>query len=771
MKLNDELITKNNINNNDEEEEEELVLSSNNESLTTTNNNNQLNVLITSNSNTNLLNQFEQQQQVELIVKQLIAAQSDNNNNNSQSLPTIVNNRLPFGFLTINYNNSASSSPVYFINKKKFIIGRSVTNKNGQDNDVDDDNDENKQLFEPIIFINDEENNNNNNNEINQADILIENSTLVSRQHVSFELKSTHKQTYWQLYSMSKNGIFLNSHYIEKGKYIKLFMNKKYTMRFPNTNIRVYFETNCNKFNSYFNSGSQLKLQQESSIVPAAGVQSFIKSSDLEVYPSSLSSSSSSPCSSLNDHQSTILITKPNEPITQTNVTSNSNKISHLLFMQEQLNKEQEQKKVETKLENEVFLNEDESSNLSDSLNTSLLSTNNNNKTANNNNKSSSSSSTSSGKQSPTSKLPCENYSSGSTKKPPYSYAQLIAQAISSSDEQQLTLSQIYSFIASKYNYYKLDDKGWQNSIRHNLSLNRHFVKVARNQNEPGKGSFWRIEPTNEIKVIEQAFNRKSRSSTPNSLVCSKLTNDDNNNSDQYINKYNNNNNKSHYHHQQQQQFNNNSIQASSTDDLTSNNDNSNENIQQTNQLMQVIAQLHVAQYQQNQSEMFMQSLFNPNHLLANNTLMQFPFFHLLQQLQHQQQQSILLNDLNNNNNNNMPIQLYIQSNQDEQQTSSSSSMVTSSPNQQQEILTSSSSPSNNNNNNNNSVKLRFLLNNNNGSSNNSSNSDGSNQSLKRNISQVLNEKLNVVVLNESSNEKIQKLTSIHQNEQNNQQV
>jgi forkhead box protein K len=102
-----------------------------------------------------------------------------------------------------------------------------------------------------------------------------------------------------------------------------------------------------------------------------------------------------------------------------------------------------------------------------------------------------------------------------SSKKPPYSYAQLIAQSISSSHEQQLTLSQIYSYISSKYSYYKLDDKGWQNSIRHNLSLNRNFVKVARQQNEPGKGSFWRIEPSSEIKVIEQAFNRKSRSTTP----------------------------------------------------------------------------------------------------------------------------------------------------------------------------------------------------------------------------------------------------------------
>ena len=48
------------------------------------------------------------------------------------------------------------------------------------------------------------------------------------------------------------------------------------------------------------------------------------------------------------------------------------------------------------------------------------------------------------------------------------------------------------------------------------MSLNRHFVKVARHQYQPGKGSFWRIEPTSEAKVIEQAFSRKSRSSTPN---------------------------------------------------------------------------------------------------------------------------------------------------------------------------------------------------------------------------------------------------------------
>ncbi|XP_061840204.1 forkhead box protein K1 [Nerophis lumbriciformis] len=93
--------------------------------------------------------------------------------------------------------------------------------------------------------------------------------------------------------------------------------------------------------------------------------------------------------------------------------------------------------------------------------------------------------------------------------KPPYSYAQLIVQAISSAPDKQLTLSGIYAHITKHYPYYRTADKGWQNSIRHNLSLNRYFLKVARSQDEPGKGSFWRVDSASEIKLVEQAFRKR----------------------------------------------------------------------------------------------------------------------------------------------------------------------------------------------------------------------------------------------------------------------
>ncbi|QLG70792.1 hypothetical protein HG535_0A07340 [Zygotorulaspora mrakii] len=87
--------------------------------------------------------------------------------------------------------------------------------------------------------------------------------------------------------------------------------------------------------------------------------------------------------------------------------------------------------------------------------------------------------------------------------KPPYSYATLIGLAILQSAGAKLTLSQIYSWISIHFPYYKQKDAGWQNSIRHNLSLNDAFIKTEKSCD--GKGHFWEVKSGFETKFFKGA--------------------------------------------------------------------------------------------------------------------------------------------------------------------------------------------------------------------------------------------------------------------------
>ena len=78
--------------------------------------------------------------------------------------------------------------------------------------------------------------------------------------------------------------------------------------------------------------------------------------------------------------------------------------------------------------------------------------------------------------------------------KPPISYSFLIAEAIYSTMNKRSTLSGIYNYVLDKYPYYRTARPGWQNSIRHNLSLNKAFIKLPRTNGEPGKGMFWAVD-------------------------------------------------------------------------------------------------------------------------------------------------------------------------------------------------------------------------------------------------------------------------------------
>ncbi|KAK3299805.1 uncharacterized protein B0H64DRAFT_369138 [Chaetomium fimeti] len=98
----------------------------------------------------------------------------------------------------------------------------------------------------------------------------------------------------------------------------------------------------------------------------------------------------------------------------------------------------------------------------------------------------------------------------GKPEEPPY--AQLIYRAFLSTSRQAMTLQEIYQWFRENTDRGKSTNKGWQNSIRHNLSMNQAFTKRERRnstttldaktgsttpnpQTETKKSTEWYLEP------------------------------------------------------------------------------------------------------------------------------------------------------------------------------------------------------------------------------------------------------------------------------------
>ncbi|KAH8832648.1 hypothetical protein DL96DRAFT_1677020 [Flagelloscypha sp. PMI_526] len=69
-----------------------------------------------------------------------------------------------------------------------------------------------------------------------------------------------------------------------------------------------------------------------------------------------------------------------------------------------------------------------------------------------------------------------------SDKKPDWSYAAMIGQAVLSSPQHRLTLQEIYEWITTVYPFFKRGETTWMNSIRHVLSTTVTFRKVPRDR-------------------------------------------------------------------------------------------------------------------------------------------------------------------------------------------------------------------------------------------------------------------------------------------------
>ena len=86
------------------------------------------------------------------------------------------------------------------------------------------------------------------------------------------------------------------------------------------------------------------------------------------------------------------------------------------------------------------------------------------------------------------------------------SYDQLITEALLNATDRMLTLKDVYLAIAAKHPFYKIETASWKNCIRHNLSLNKNFIKLSND-----KGSFWMLKSGAESILLAKPDKKSAR--------------------------------------------------------------------------------------------------------------------------------------------------------------------------------------------------------------------------------------------------------------------
>ena len=111
--------------------------------------------------------------------------------------------------------------------------------------------------------------------------------------------------------------------------------------------------------------------------------------------------------------------------------------------------------------------------------------------------------------------------------KPNLSYSQMIAEALNNAENGMMSLYEIMIYISRRFPFYKMGAKGWQNAIRHNLSVNPKFLKVPNSKSKIGSGNLWTMKEKSEWPIsderrvhVDDIANMKSESEDVEEIKC-----------------------------------------------------------------------------------------------------------------------------------------------------------------------------------------------------------------------------------------------------------